>query len=113
MFDRMSNNPIQTNQYLINVINSHKQLFNLDRVVLLHKKDETELKGLLFNKSKLSELPPLKTNLDELTSDKKAFLRHKNQDNQYQFIFEHFNLDVLLPLNTSDKKLFMRINYID
>jgi len=104
MFDRMSNNPIQTNQYLINVINSHKQLFNLDRVVLLHKKDETELKGLLFNKSKLSELPPLKTNLDELTSDKKALLRHKNQDNQYQFIFEHFNLDVLLPLNTSDKK---------
>lgn len=85
------------------IIAVYKNIYKNSRLVLLFKNNATQINGIEYRKNDLKKIKSLKSNW-EPKENKSIIFPSGKADKEVNKVFEHFNLDLLYPLITANKK---------
>lgn len=99
----MTSNSFYSSKSMLDIVSVYKNLYKNSHIVLLFKDISTQIEGIEYLPDRIVKLDVLKSEWEP--DDKQAILSTvKQNDNNLKTIFNHFNVDLLYPLITANKK---------
>ena len=93
-----------SSKILLDIVSVFKNLYNNSQIILLHKDKNDHIDGIEYISQETRKLESLKSAW-EPNGDISILFANEIKDKDAGKIFTHFNIDLLYPLNTSDKKM--------
>ncbi|MEJ2543475.1 MAG: SpoIIE family protein phosphatase [Calditrichaceae bacterium] len=100
----MTIDSIYSSKILLDIVSVFKNLYKNSKVILLHKVQSDEIDGVEYLAQTTKNLKSFKTNW-KLNDEKSVMNIEEITDKEAVKIFNHYNIDIIYPLNTSDKKI--------
>ena len=100
----MTDYPLLNDIHFNQLIDSFQKLDHLKQVIILFEENPTTIKGIKPAEDSFQPLPPLAFNWDDINLGKQEMNRDDGSIKDWKSVFNHFNIDLLIRLNTPDEK---------
>lgn len=100
----MTNYSLQNDLHLNQLIAFWQKLDYLEQVVILFEENPHTIKGFKSAEESFQPLPPLAFNWDNISPEKQEIRRDNGSIKEWEAVFDHFHIDLLIRLNTPDEK---------
>ena len=102
----MTMDPFYSSQTLLEIVSLYKKVYKNSRIILIFKDVINQIDGIEYKGKNTIQLDLLKSDW-EPNGDKSILNASQKNDNETSRIFKHFDIDLLYPLNTANKKTIL------